>query len=138
LFLELFFNEERRLQNNRKKKNVIISVNWLASRHLSYALLLSPIPSSLFFFHFLKNINILSINIQWRRQGRCQPAPGHPLGSLKNKIHAVKNDVFLTQTFYFLNPGTPTDRFVVRVQYLNVIRKYSDHHIFVVRVHKAL
>jgi hypothetical protein len=28
---------------------------------------------------------------QGRHQGRCQPAPGHSLGSLKNKGHTVKN-----------------------------------------------
>jgi hypothetical protein len=50
---------------------------------------------------------------QWRHQGRCQPAPGHPLGSLKNKVRAVKNDIFFTQTFYFLNPGTPYRSFLV-------------------------
>jgi hypothetical protein len=30
---------------------------------------------------------------QRRHQGGCQPAPGHPLDLLKNKIRAVKNKV---------------------------------------------
>jgi hypothetical protein len=42
---------------------------------------------------------------QWWHQGKCQPASEHSIGSLKNKIYVIKN-IFLTQTFYFLDPGS--------------------------------
>jgi hypothetical protein len=59
---------------------------------------------------------------QWRHQGRCRPAPGHPLDSLKNKVRTIKNDVFFTRTFYFLNPDTPYRSFLVPPLHITTTR----------------
>jgi hypothetical protein len=58
----------------------------------------------------LENRETHDTDEQWRHQGRCQPAPGHPFGSLKNKVRAVKNDV-LSRHFIFLTRTHPTDSF---------------------------
>jgi hypothetical protein len=39
---------------------------------------------------------------QGRNQGRRQPAPGHPLGSLKNKGHTVKNKFSFDPNILFI------------------------------------
>jgi hypothetical protein len=49
---------------------------------------------------------------QGRIQGRRQPAPGHPLGSLKNKGRMIKNKFFFTRIFYLFEPGTPYQSFL--------------------------
>jgi uncharacterized protein YoxC len=60
---------------------------------------------------------------EWQHKGRCQSATGHSFGSLKNKGCAVKNKVFLTHTFYFLNPDVPYQSLHVPALRGNIWRK---------------
>jgi hypothetical protein len=50
-------------------------------------------------------------NGQGRIQDRRQPAPGHPLGSLKNKGRMVKNKISFDPNILF-EPGTPYRSFL--------------------------
>jgi hypothetical protein len=49
---------------------------------------------------------------QGRIQGRRQPAPGHPLGSLKNKGHMVKNKISFDSNILFIWTGHPYRSFL--------------------------
>jgi hypothetical protein len=65
--------------------------------------------------------------VQGRNQGRCQPAPGHPLSSLKNKGRTVKINFLLTRIFYFLNRAPPIDHFWFRPCLSLYLGKFSQN-----------
>jgi hypothetical protein len=61
---------------------------------------------------------ILVIYVQGRIQDRRQPAPGHPLGSLKNKSRMVKNKISFDPNILFIWTGHPYRSFLVLPLYM--------------------
>jgi hypothetical protein len=58
----------------------------------------------------IKKQNTLQVDVasrQGRNQGRRQPAPGHPLGSLKNKGRTIKNKISFDPNILFICTGHP-------------------------------
>jgi hypothetical protein len=109
-----------------------------------YLMHISKYPSHLckYLIYIFKYLNYLSITLQGRIQGRRWPAPGHPLGSLKNKGRMIKNKISFDPNILFIWTGHPLiDRFWLRPCHLVHISKYLIHiskylsHLSKYRIH---